>query len=50
MPSEINMIAPAAFALIAIATLWVAVNATQEKPDSGLLLVPSSAAVFSNLS
>lgn len=50
MPNEINMIAPAAFAMLAVLGLWIAINATQERPNSGLLLVPSNASVFSHLS
>lgn len=50
MQPEINMIAPAAFAVMALASMWFAANALQAKPDSGILIAPENNAIYSHIS
>lgn len=50
MHTEINLLTPAVFALVAIASFWVSMNAIGAKPNSGVLIIPADSAVYYSIS
>jgi len=50
MHPDLEMIAPAAIALVAVLTLWLTLTAWDTRPDSGVLIIPSDDASYYSIS
>ncbi len=50
MQPELEMIAPAAFAIVTILTFWLGVTALENKPNSGVLIIPADDASYMSIS
>jgi len=50
MHTQVNLMAPAIFALVTLASFWFSMNAIEAKPNSGVLVIPADEASYYSIS